>query len=389
MCKKLLRDVWALGRCTGCSVCVAACSKGVLYWGEEQHPLLEKRQKSIGLTHIDLRTCEVCDQLCELSCPVLNAPTSLDSSALQSARSIGVSNSGDPNDVIRSLLITARSAELIDAVIIPDMDPWTLDPFPRIATTIDEIAGSVGMQFLWTPLLQALNEAIFDLGAKRLAIVGTPCVAAGVRQLMRTSSPRLAPYRNALRVVISFFCSGVYMPSMVQELIERGMGIPRSHIHSLKNSTARSEMLVTLWDGSLHSIPLEDVEGYTRNGCGSCHDFLGEQADISIGSVGADSDQATVITRTPIGENLLHNACNMGLLKTSEAVNEELIHAAQSSKDRRERAQALDEFQILMLDALKQPRLRADVRKKFVALYERPQGSSRSREKSDVSCSGC
>jgi len=71
MSTRLQQEVWALDRCSGCGVCVAACSKGVLYWDGEQHPLLEEREKALGLSHLKLRTCEVCEKFCELSCPRL------------------------------------------------------------------------------------------------------------------------------------------------------------------------------------------------------------------------------------------------------------------------------------------------------------------------------
>jgi ferredoxin len=71
MSTRLQQEVWALDRCSGCGVCVAACSKGVLYWNGDQHPLLEEREKALGLSHIKLRTCEVCEKFCELSCPRL------------------------------------------------------------------------------------------------------------------------------------------------------------------------------------------------------------------------------------------------------------------------------------------------------------------------------
>ena len=179
MSTRLQQEVWALDRCSGCGVCVAACSKGVLYWDGEQHPLLEEREKALGLSRLRLRTCEVCEKFCELSCPRLVDWTPMEPRTMVSARSAGVVHSGASNDVIQALLVAARSADLIDGVVMLDMDPWTLEPVARVATTVDEIVSSVGMQYLWAPVLSALNEAIFDLGLTRLAIVGSPCVAEG------------------------------------------------------------------------------------------------------------------------------------------------------------------------------------------------------------------
>jgi len=389
MSTRLEQDVWALQRCSGCGVCVAACSKGVLYWGEEQHPLLEEREKALGLSHLKLRTCEVCERFCELSCPRLVDWTPIEPLSMMSARSTGVVESGAPNDVIQALLVAAMSADLIDGVVMPDMDPWTLQPAVRIATTVDEIVSSVGMQYLWTPVLGALNEAIFELGLTRLAVVGSPCVAEGARRLVNTEHERLWPYQQAIRLTIAGFCTAVYMPEMVTELLERGMGIARREIRALTTSVADGTLTVSLWDDTERMIPLTDVEPFTRHGCGSCDDYLGESADIAVGTIGAQPGYATLIGRTSAGEVFIQNARRFGLLETVAKVDKVALSAAKADKDRRERAQAFDQFRVLMLDALSDPQKRSQVRKQFVSLYGAPQTRASKREECDVTCSGC
>ncbi len=389
MSTRLQQEVWALDRCSGCGACVAACSKGVLYWNEEQHPLLEEREKALGLSHIKLRACEVCEKFCELSCPRLVDWTPLEPRTMLSARSAGVVQSGGPNDVIQALLVAARSADLIDGVVMLDTDPWTLEPVARVAATVDEIVSSVGMQYLWTPVLSALNEAIFELGLNKLAIVGAPCVAEGARRLMNAENDRLWPYQEAIRLTIAPFCTGTYLPDMVAELIERDLGIPRHRVRSLTTSVTDGELTVSMWDGTERAIPLTEVEPFTRRGCGSCDDYLGESADIAVGTVGAQPGYATLIVRTPVGEVFVQNARGFGLLETVAQVDEAALNAAKAEKDRRARAQAFDEFHILMLDALSDPGKRAQVRKQFVNLYGAPQGGALKREVRDVACSGC
>jgi coenzyme F420 hydrogenase subunit beta len=389
MATRLQQEVWATQRCSGCGVCVAACSKGVLYWDKEQHPLLEAREKAIGLSRLELRTCEVCERFCELSCPRLTTWTPTEPRAVVSARSAGVVESGAPNDVIKAVLVAARSADLIDGVVMLDMDTWTLEPVARVVTTVDEIVSSVGMQYLWAPVLTALNEAIFEYELTRLAVVGPPCVAEGARQLVAAENARLRPYQRAIRLLISSFCTGIYMPDMVVDLLEQGKGISRHQIRSLVTSAADGILTVSLWDGTEHTIPLTEIEPYTRHGCGSCSDYLGEAADIAVGTVGTQHDCATLVAQTSAGQVFAQNAVRYGLLEVGDEVDTVALNAAKEEKDRRSRAQAFDEFRILTLDALSDPQKRSVVRKQFVRLYGVPQGRAVKKEKNNVSCSGC
>lgn len=389
MSARLQQEVWALQRCSGCGVCVAVCSKGVLYWNEAEHPLLEEREKAIGLSRMKLRTCEVCQKFCEASCPRLVNWTPLEPITMVSARSKAVIQSGAPNDVVRALLVAARSAELIDGVVMLDVDPWDIVPIARVATTVDEIVTGVGMQFLWAPVLSALNEAIFELGLTKLAIFGPPCVAQGARQLMRAENERLRPYQRSIRLILSPFCTGIYKPDLILDLLEKGKNIQRHHIQSLTMSNPDNGLKVSLWDGTEHLIPLTEVEPYTRHGCSSCDDFLGNQADIAIGTVGAQEGFSTLILRTPTGETFLQNAMRFDLLEVVEEVNQDLLNAAKAEKERRGLAKAFDEFRVLSLEALGDPKKRALARKQFVKLYGTPQTRSANREKSDVPCSGC
>lgn len=386
---RLQKEVWALQRCSGCGACVAACSKGVLYWGEEQHPLLEERQKALGLSHLKLRTCEVCEKFCELSCPRLVDREPIELRVAVSAQSAGVVRSGAPNDVVQALLVAARSADLIDGVVMPDIDPWTLEPVARVATTVDEIVSGLGMQYLWTPVLGALNKAVFELGLTRLAVVGPPCSAEGARRLMNAKHERLWPYQKAIRLTIASFCTGAYLPNMVADLLERGKGLSRQQIRGLATSVTNGTVTVTLWDGTERQIPLTEVEPFTRRGCGSCNDYLGESADLAVGAVGALPGYATLIARTPAGEAVVQNARGFGLLETVGQVDEAVLSAAKAEKDRRARAQAFDEFRILMLDGLSNPEKRAEARRSFVRLFGTSQMGSLKREECNASCSGC
>jgi coenzyme F420 hydrogenase subunit beta len=356
---------------------------------DDEHPVLEEREKLLGLSRLKLRTCEVCEQFCELSCPRLVEWPIRAEGSMVSARAIGVVRSGETNDLIRAILVAARSADLIDGVVMLDLDPWAVEPVVRVAASVEEIASTVGMQYLWAPVLGALNEAIFEKGLTRLAVVGPPCVAQGARLLSQSQHARLWPYREAIRAVISPFCTGIYLPNMITDLLERGMGIDRHRIRELKMQPREDKLAITLWDGAQTMVPLTEVEPFTRRGCGHCDDYVGFAADMSVGVVGSAEGWATVVTKTPLGDILVQNAALFGLIETAPGVDEEAVRAAQTAKDRRTRAQAVDELKILMLDALAEPQKRAAARREFVQLYGAAVRKSRVKEECDGFCDGC
>ncbi len=391
MVMRLKQEVWELDRCSGCGACVAACNKLVLYWGDAQHPLLEERIKHLGLSETKLDTCTFCPKLCEAACPRLKEWTVLQPRLQLSARGIGVSPAADPNGVICNLLVAARSAGLIDGVVIMDVDPWSLQPAARVAVTVAEIADALGMQGLWTPVLDGLNDAVHKLKLRHIAVVGAPCVAEAVRNIRETDEDegRLSFYRDAIRLSIATFCTGVYMPNLVSDYFERELGISPETVRSLVRSESDGTLTATFYDGSARTIPLAAIEGYTRKGCAVCGDFVGESADIGVGLVGAKEGYVTLITRSAIGNIAVRNAVNLGLLEAVEEVNLAALEQATVEKERRDRAQAFDDLQLLMLDALSDPQKRAEVRTQLARLYKVPPSAQIKEEKSDVICSGC
>jgi coenzyme F420 hydrogenase subunit beta len=326
-----------------------------------------------------------------------------------SARSAGVVWRGDPNSVIQALLVAARSSGLIDGAILLDVDPWSLAPAARIAATIDEIVAGAGMQFIWTPVLSRLNEAIFDLGLTRLAVVGAPCVAAAVRRLsgasaclsgasaclsgasaclMEAEERRLWPYRQALRVTLASFCTGMYMPGLVTGLLYEGMGIVPGSIHGLATREAEGVLRVFVWGSPPRDVPLTEVQAFTRRGCATCHDYLGESADLAIGHVGALPNHSTLITRSMAGEALVRNALGHGLLQIEAQADVTALDEARAAKDRRARAEAFAECRIVMLESLLDPKGRAEAKRRFASLYGARVGVAR-KEDGNGGCGGC
>jgi coenzyme F420 hydrogenase subunit beta len=389
MVKRLETEVWILDNCAGCGLCVAACSKQVLTWQDGgSHPLLEKRTKTLGLSKTSLDSCSFCERFCEDVCPRLERWTPIEAHVVRAVRARGPVYSGAPNDVMRAIASAGRSAGLLDGVIMLDLDPWDLKPTARLAGNVEQIVDAIGPQYLWAPVFERLNEAVFEQKMENLAIVGTPCTAQAIRRLRASKNPRLKPYQDAIRLSIAVFCTGIYRPEMIEEVLVRRMDVGREQVRRLEFSPDRQWMRAVLWDGSVRTIQRQQAETFTRPGCGKCDDYLGESADLAIGSLGAPADSSTLIVRTRAGDIFSRNAIQMGLLETSPEVDLQALEAAAGEKDRRERAQAFKDLEILMLDGLVDPRKRAEAIQQFIRLYRTPARPG-SLERVPRGCTGC
>jgi len=386
--KRLEAEVWSLDTCAGCGLCVAACSKQVLKWDGEDHPVLEKRIKTVGYTKETLDSCSFCQKFCEEACPRLQHWTPLEPRTTLSAMARGPVKSGAPNDVARAILTAGRSAGLLDGVVMLDIDPLTLKPAARVVSTVLEIVSTLGPQYLWAPVFDALNEAVFVQNMRNIAILATPCAAQAIRKLKDSDNPRLRPYQEAIRLTLAVFCTGVYRPDMVEEILVERMAVPREQVKRLEISPDREWMRAVLWDGSVRTIPRQQAEGYTRPGCGTCDDYLGESADIAVGTLGAPEGASTLIARSSVGDIFIRNAIQMNLLETSHRVDEAALAAAAAEKDRRERAQSFKDLQILMLDGLSDPLKRNEALQQFARLYRTPERAGGPREQRS-GCTGC
>lgn len=389
MVKRLETEVWSLENCAGCGLCVAACSKQVLTWQDGfSHPVLEKRSKTLGLSKTSLDSCTFCEKFCEEVCPRLERWTPIEARVVRAVRSRGPVYSGAPNDVIRAIASAGRSAGMLDGVIMLDLDPWDLKPTARLASSVEQIVDTVGPQYLWAPVFEKLNEAVYENKMENIAVIGTPCTAQAIRRLRSSTNARLKPYQDAIRLSIAIFCTGIYRPELIEEVLVKRLDVPREHVRRLEFSPDRQWMRAVLWDGSVHTIQRQQAENYTRPGCGKCDDFLGESADLAIGSLGAPADASTLIIRSRAGDIFTRNAMQMGLLETTPEVDMEALEAAASEKDRRERAQAFKDLEILMLDGLADPKKRSEAIQQFIRLYRTPARPG-SLERIPRGCTGC
>ncbi|RZN15711.1 MAG: hypothetical protein EF812_01635 [Methanosarcinales archaeon] len=77
-------------------------------------------------------------------------------------------------------------------------------------------------------------------------------------------------------------------------------------------------MIISFKDGRKKVITHEELDKYTRAGCGVCPDFTSVYADISVGSEGSPQGWSTVIARTEQGKQLYQMLLDKELIESAE-----------------------------------------------------------------------
>jgi coenzyme F420 hydrogenase subunit beta len=314
--------------------------------------------------------------------------TPIDARVVVAAHARRPFQSGAPNDVIKSILAAGLVSGLLDGVVTLDVEPWSLKPIACVVDSVEDILSGIGPQYLWAPVLDVLNEAVFVRRMEKLAIVGTPCIAQAIRRLKETDNPRLKYYRESVALSIALFCTGIYLPELIDELLLRKYEIWPEHVRRLEISKDERWLRVILWDGAERCIARQEAEPYTRAGCASCTDYLGESADLAVGQLAAADDASTLLIRTRTGDVFVRNATLMNLLETDGDVDTDALLAATHEKKKRSRAHALKETQVLILDALADPGKRDEAIQNFIRLYRMPARSNKKQLVLD-GCTGC
>ncbi|MEM1677252.1 MAG: Coenzyme F420 hydrogenase/dehydrogenase, beta subunit C-terminal domain [Nitrososphaerota archaeon] len=361
MVYRLKKDVWYVGRCCECGACISTCSKNILRSPRDgDHPELEVREKRIGSSHIVVDTCFFCEKPCEDSCPRLR-----EWEKGQILHTVTVTSRLPDTSIVNALLIASIRRKLVDGAVTWDIDRETFKPIPKIVTREEEILTTSGYQYLWHPILEVLNDAIYKKGLKKIAVVGPPCIAQAVKAIRTSNNNKLKVYKNSIYLMIGVFCEGAYTQQLVQEIVDR-FDINPYELNRLIMDIKNKVLRIVMQEGLMKGISLPEIRRYMKQGCARCTDFTAECADISVGTIGLEEKGTMVIVRTPLGERSLKYAFMEKTLKPSEtSISLEEIQKLVIDKERRKRAQEIDSLTSLMLESLLGKKSRDEVREKL------------------------
>lgn len=315
----LVEEVQKPGLCHRCGACVAFCTSvhyGALEQDEEGRPRLKTLENCMegGLCYsICPVTRELDEDIKKLVGWELPIGRVLDSSVAQ-AINPDIQARATDGGVVTALLLHLLEKGHIDGAIVTkpsglfQREPW-------FATSREEIIASAGFHFdashglkLFSELYSTYSPNVFKvgfMGAKRMdrvAFVGSPCQVNAIRRLQ---SLGIEP-AGSFTILLGLFCTGnfIFGPEQQRRLEEIG----RFRWSEVSKINVKEDLMIHLRNKEVRHIPLADIDFMKRYACRYCNDYAAEFADISFGGLGAPDGWTTVITRSPLGRDLVSEA---------------------------------------------------------------------------------
>jgi coenzyme F420 hydrogenase subunit beta len=319
-------------RCVQCGACIAACPSNSIGIAEDGRPTLTRMCTG----------CSFCWDVCPLAGlrveriwrSASNGADNPDIGHVESAHSArafqpadGVQDGGVATAILCRLLEEGR----IDGVILAGRGP-AAGGASVVARTPAEViagAGSVYNSIMTLAALSDLRDVIDP--EERLALVGTPCQINGLRAMQRFPWPGRSTPADQVVLTIGLFCTRSFDLARLQVMFAR-RGIDPARVTRIEVNGGQLRALDAAGE-LLVDEPVKNFDEAALGGCAECADSTGHLADISLGSVGSDSDWTTVLLRTPAG--LEAWAAATEILQTGELTSEREVRRFAASKRRR------------------------------------------------------
>jgi len=298
----LMKEIVRSGICTECGTCAAVCP--VLEWDH-----FTGQPKLIG-------KCTGCG-ICYNQCPrTITDPIQL----IGKFKSGYVANTNIPEVIggqdggtVTSILNYLFDEHLIDAAIVTMKDPnnpW--HPVAQIITSTDDAIKSSGSIYIHSQTVEALMDAIRQ-DYRSIAFVGTPCNIDAVDKMMNSPAGMLRFFMRAHVLKIGLFCMDSFSPETLYAKFEND-GIDLAKVIKMNINKGKFHLYYENQDEPVKSYTIRSLHKYKSSSCGFCTDLTAENADISVGSVGAGAKKNTVFARTGIGAEVIEDAAKKGYL---------------------------------------------------------------------------
>ena len=204
------------------------------------------------------------------------------------------SSEGQDGGVVTALLVNGLEGGLLDAaVVVGHGQGYSVRAVA--ATSTSEVTAARGTKYLRVQVTPKLRE-IIKQGAKRVAVVCTPCEVAAARKIQQ------AVVGECELTVIGLFCFEAFNADKLKHEVEVRLGVDLNRAE--KTQIRRGEFTAQV-EGTEFSCRVKDLEEAADRACRYCDDFTSRLADVSVGSVGSKRGYSTVIVRSEAGEKLV------------------------------------------------------------------------------------
>lgn len=200
---------------------------------------------------------------------------------------------------VTGLLATLLDVGFIDGAIVMGTkgSPWS--PWPRVATTRQDLLDCAGSKYSPGPTLLGLRDVADLYSCKEVAIVGTPCQIKAIRRMQTTEK---VPHRltDVIKLCVGIFCKEAYpYEGFFKKVIEEQLNIDLAEVD--KFDIKRGNFIIYRKGKPKREIAVDALNQFAFLPCRVCSDYTAELADIAIGSAGSPDGRSTVIIRSPIG----------------------------------------------------------------------------------------
>ena len=291
-------DEWFLGKivdekiCAKCGTCSIVCTDEAIYFDDFPYIDIECPRKGFG-------TCyNVCPRISKGSYQIREK---LD---LQEEYYHTKDFNGNTTSLINYLLETLIEQGKIDGAIFVGNYKWK--PVSMIVTDKWGLEDTTREHYAISSL-DAITEAAI-IGLKKIAVVCLPCQTNGLRNVQYFKLNHGYDIAHScigeevklpeIEYIISIFCKNKYEHDEMLQLLE----MKNIEIEDVNKFDISVENLKIVTDEEVHHVDFDEIK--PSPGCTLCDDFDGELADISLGSVGSEDDETSIIIRTEKGRFL-------------------------------------------------------------------------------------
>jgi coenzyme F420 hydrogenase subunit beta len=249
------------------------------------------------------------------------------------ARAAGDKISGDVQGggSVSALIAYALDQKRVSGAVLTASEG--IEPVARLVTEPQQVAACAGSKFIAAPTLAALNQAARH-GARRIAVVGTPCQMTAVAQ-MRMNPLKQADFDDPVAFAVGVFCNwALDHRQLIAYLSER---MDMAEITGMDIPPPPAEVLVVKSRDGVKQFALKEVRRLIPHTCFICPDMTAEWSDVSVGMYEGRPGWNTLVIRTQAGSDLVDSAVKDGWLAVEEfpEANEQALSLAALTKKKR------------------------------------------------------